>query len=126
MNEEAVEVVRLYNEAWLNRDLVAMERYLADDLVLWHNHIRQEFDKPTMMKFVGDALHVLAKVEFRNPRRMGTERGCIQQHEIYCEMFDGGIVDNAPQAIVYSVANGRINRIEEYIDGPALAATGIS
>ena len=56
MNEEAVEVVRLYNEAWLNRDLVAMERYLAADLVLWHNHIRQEFDKPTMMKFVGDAL----------------------------------------------------------------------
>ena len=40
-------------------------------------------------------------------------------------MADGGIVRNAPQVIVYTVRDGLIRRIEEYIDGPALAAVKI-
>lgn len=125
MDRAACEIVCRYNAAWLARDLDGMAGYLGDDLVLWHNHIGREFGKAAMLGFVGAALEVLANVEFRNTRRTATEHGCIQQHDLWCEMADGGIVDNAPQVIVYSVQGGQIQRIEEYIDGPALALTGI-
>jgi ketosteroid isomerase-like protein len=123
--DNGCDIVRRYNEAWLSRDLAGMAGFLGEDLVLWHNHIGQEFTKEQMLSFVGDALKVLQKVEFRNARRTASETGCIQQHDLYCEMGDGGVVDNAPQVIVYTVRDGLIRRIEEYIDGPALAVTGI-
>ena len=83
LNDAAVEVVRRYNNAWLQRDLAAMAHYLGDDLVLWHNHIGQEFDKTQMLRFVEAALHVLTKVEFRKARRTASETGCVQQHDLY-------------------------------------------
>lgn len=126
MDKSGCEVVRRYNAAWLARDLDGMDGYLGDDLVLWHNHIGREFSKAEMLGFVGGALKVLTNVEFRNARRTATENGCIQQHDLWCEMANGGIVDNAPQVIVYTVNGGQIRRIEEYIDGPALTVTGIT
>ena len=90
-----------------------MAGFLGEDLVLWHNHIGQEFTKEQMLSFVGDALKVLQKVEFRNARHTASETGCIQQHDQYCEMGDGGMVDNAPQVIVYTVRDGLIRRIED-------------
>jgi len=125
MDKSGCEVVRRYNDAWLARDLDAMAGFLGEDLVLWHNHLGREFSKAEMLGFVGDALGVLTCVEFRHARRIASETGCVQQHDLYCEMADGGIVDNAPQIIVYTVRDGLIRRIEEYIDGPALAVTGI-
>jgi ketosteroid isomerase-like protein len=125
LNDDAVEIVRRYNDVWLQRDLAAMAAYLGDDLVLWHNHIGQEFGKEQMLGFVGAALDVLTKVEFRNVRRTASETGCVQQHDLYCEMADGSVVPGAPQVIVYTVRDGLIRRIEEYIDGPALAAVHI-
>jgi ketosteroid isomerase-like protein len=35
------------------------------------------------------------------------------------------VVPGAPQVIVYTVRDGLIRRIEEYIDGPALTAVHI-
>lgn len=125
MDKDGCEVVRRYNEAWLARDLGAMADFLGDDLVLWHNHIGREFGKDEMLGFVSGALDVLTKVEFRNARRTASESGCVQQHDLYCELADGNVVDNAPQVIVYTVRGGLIRRIEEYIDGPALVVTGI-
>lgn len=125
MDRSGCALVERYNAAWLARDLEGMAEFLGDDLVLWHNHIGREFGKAEMLGFVGDALKVLTSVEFRNARRTATEHGCIQQHDLWCEMADGAIVDNAPQVIVYTVSGDRIRRIEEYIDGPALAVTGI-
>jgi ketosteroid isomerase-like protein len=124
MDRAGCEIVRRYNEAWLARDLPAMDAFLGDDLVLWHNHIGRTFSKAAMMGFVADALDVLVKVEFRDAVRTATSAGCVQQHRLFCQLADGGIVD-APQAIVYIVRDGRIRRIDEYTDGPALAATGI-
>lgn len=123
--ETACEIVRRYNDAWLARDVASMPDFLGDDLVLWHNHIGREFNKTEMLAFITGALDVLMKVEYRNARRTETENGCYQQHEIYCLMADGSIVDYAPQVIVYTVRDGKIRRIEEYVDGPALDTTGI-
>lgn len=125
MSDDGCEIVRRYNEAWLARDVAAMGDFLGEDLVLWHSHIGREFGKSEMLGFVTDALDVLTRVEFRNARRTASESGCIQQHNLYCEMADRGVVDDAPQVIVYTVRDGLIRRIEEYIDGPALAVTGI-
>lgn len=126
MDSAGCEIVRQYNEAWLARDLSAMADYLGDDLVLWHNHLGRTFSKAEMLGFVGEALNLLTKVEFRNVRRTASEAGCVQQHDIYCEMGDGGVVRDVPQVIVYTVRDGLIRGIEEYVDGPALAATGIT
>lgn len=125
MDRSGCEIVRRYNEAWLARDLAAMDGFLGDDLVLWHNHIGRVFGKAEMLGFVAAALEVLERVEFRNAVRTATDSGCVQQHRLFCRMTNGGIVD-APQAIVYTVRDGKIRKIEEYTDGPALAATGIT
>lgn len=125
MADPGCEIVRRYNEAWLSRDLAAMAGFLGDDLQLWHNHIRRTFGKAEMLGFVGEALGVLTKVEFRNARRIASDTGCVQRHDLYCEMADGAVIRDVPQAIVYTVRDGLIRGIEEYVDGPALAATGL-
>ena len=125
MDRSGCEIVRRYNEAWLARDLAATDGFLGEDLILWHNHIGRAFGKAEMLSFVTSALEVLEKVEFRDAVRTATAEGCVQQHRLFCRMVGGGIVD-APQAIVYTVRDGKIRRIDEYVDGPALAATGMA
>jgi len=125
VDRSGCEIVRRYNEVWLARDIAAMDGFLGEDLVLWHSHIGRAFGKAEMLGFVAAALEVLEKVEFRDAVRTATTTGCVQQHRLFCRLAGGGIID-APQAIVYTVRDGKIRRIEEYTDGPALAATGIT
>jgi ketosteroid isomerase-like protein len=125
VDRSGCEIVRRYNEAWLARDLAAMDGFLSEDLILWHNHIGRAFSKAEMLGFVAAALEVLEKVEFRDAVRTATASGCVQQHRLFCRMADGGTVD-ALQAIVYMVRDGKIRRIDEYVDGPMLEATGIT
>jgi ketosteroid isomerase-like protein len=125
MAEDAVDLVRTYNDAWLRRDVIAMADFLGQDLILWHNHVGREFGKEQMLGFISAALDVLVRVEFRNVRRTATANGVVQQHDLYIEMKDGGVLPAVPNCIVYTVRDGKIRRIEEYVDGPALSAVEI-
>lgn len=123
---DGVDLVRRYNEAWFAQDLARMADFLAEDLVLWHNHIGRRFSKPEMLDFIRAALDVIARVEFRNARSIATANGVLQQHELYLEMKDGGVISDVPNCIVYTLRGDKIARIEEYVDSIALAAVKIA
>jgi ketosteroid isomerase-like protein len=125
MNDDAVDLVMRYNEAWFAKDLPAMAGFLGEDLVLWHNHIGRAFSKNEMLGFIASALDVIETVEFRNPRRTAMESGVVQQHDMYVTMKDGTVMESIPNCIVYTVKDKKIRRIEEYVDGPALKAVKI-
>jgi len=124
MSDTACEVVRRYNEAWLTFDIDGMKPFVGDDLVLWHNHLDRIFNRDEMFGFVVGSLDTLTNVEFRDARRTETATGCIQQHVLCCELSTGAVI-SAPQVIVYTVRDGLIRKIEEYVDGAALAVPGI-
>jgi ketosteroid isomerase-like protein len=123
---DAVDIIRRYNKAWFAQDLPGMAAFLAEDLVLWHNHIGRRFGKSEMLDFIRSALDVIARVEFRKARGVATETGVLQQHELYLEMKDGRVITDVPNCIVYTLRGGKIVGIEEYVDSAALAAVRIA
>lgn len=125
MSEAALDLVARYNAAWFAKDIAAMETFLGDDLMLWHNHLGRRFGKAEMLDFITAALDVIERVEFRNAHCVATATGTVQQHEMHVEMKDGSVLTGIPQCIVYTVRDGKICGIEEYVDGPALASVNI-
>jgi ketosteroid isomerase-like protein len=123
---DGIDIIRRYNEAWFAQDLPGMATFLAEDLVLWHNHIGRRFGKSEMLDFIGSALDVIGRVEFRKARSIATETGVLQQHELYLEMKDGSVIADVPNCIVYTLRDGKIVGIEEYVDSTALAAVRIA
>jgi ketosteroid isomerase-like protein len=123
----AADTVNAYNAAWFEKDLTRMADFLADDLVLWHNHIGRKFSKPEMLGFIAAALDVIDKVEFRNARQLDCNGAAlVQQHDLYVRMKDGTVMETIPNCIIYTLREDKIMRIEEYVDGSALNTVKIA
>jgi ketosteroid isomerase-like protein len=126
MAADRLAIIKAYLDHWFAHDVDAMEPLLTDDLVLWHNHIDKEFNKAEMLGFVRGSLDVIEKIEFRNQRwTVIGDAILLLQHEMYVRMRDGRILQDVPNAIVYTMRDGRIARIDEYVDGPAFAPLGL-
>lgn len=102
-------------------DLDALRAVYADDFVAWTN-----FDDST--KGVDDTLRVLGWLgarltdrRYEIVRREVIERGFLQQHVLRGTAPDGSAVA-MPACVVASVVDGRVSRIDEYLDPSALAA----
>jgi ketosteroid isomerase-like protein len=126
VTEDPLPIIKTYLDRWFAFDVDGMVSALADDLVLWHNHIRKNFSKQAMLEFIRGSLAVLAKVEFRNQRwTVVSPTHVLLQHEMYLETRDGRVLQDIPNAIFYTMRDGQIARIEEYVDGPAFAPLGL-
>lgn len=124
---DALEVVQRYLSFWFAQDIDSMEPMLSDDLLLWHNHIGKEFGKADMLDFIRGSLDVIARIEFRNPRwTVLNDNKVLLQHEMYVETRDAQILRDIPNAIVYTLKDGQIAVIEEYVDGQAFAPLGLA
>ena len=91
----------------------------ADDVAIWHNTDRETITRE-------DNLVVLRAFIERAPKRRYTDRrlvvfpgGFVQQHLLIAEQANGKVLE-LPACIVCAVENGRITRLDEYIDAAPL------
>lgn len=94
--------------------------YFAPDAVVWHDIDHQEIDVPAAMAGIAMLSQVATDVRVEVVRRAALPDGFVQQFVIR------GVMAGKPfemhNCLVVTVADGRIVRMDEYVDANALAA----
>ena len=103
-------------------DVDAVAALYADDAVIWHNTDQVEQHKADNLQVLSWLVEHTAVRSYRDSRRTVIDHGFVQQHTLHIG-FDDGRTADLPACLVVAVADGLIVRIDEYIDGAAVAAT---
>ncbi len=92
----------------------------APDAVIWHNHDGVEQTVAENLTTLGWIATHLGDVEYTQVRRQFTADGFVQQHVLMATNRRGERVA-VPACIVATVREGRITRIDEYLDSAHVA-----
>jgi ketosteroid isomerase-like protein len=93
----------------------------ADDVVVWHNTDGLEQDKAANLRVLSWMAANTTQRSYRDIRRTVVPGGFVQQHVLHVEFADGRTGD-LPAALFVQVADERVTRIDEYLDGAGVAA----
>ena len=100
-------------------DIEAVRAIYAPDAVIWHNNdeLEQTVDQNlAVLRWVCDNL---ADRAYEDVRRIEHDGGFVQQHVL--RFTKDGERRGVPACIVATVADGRITRIDEYLDSAHVA-----
>ena len=103
-------------------DTEAVAACYADDAVVWHNTDQVEQNKADNLRVLSWLVDHTAVRSYRDIRRTVIDHGFVQQHSLHVG-FDDGRTADLPACLVVAVADGLVVRIDEYIDGAAVATT---
>jgi ketosteroid isomerase-like protein len=103
-------------------DVESVASCYADDAVIWHNTDQVEQPKADNLAVLGWLVKNTVRREYREIRRSIIDGGFVQQHVLHIE-FDDGRAGELPACLVVQVADDRITRLDEYIDGASVADT---
>ena len=92
----------------------------APDAVIWHNNDGLEQSADTNVRVLQWVVTNLGNLRYENVRRQRTDTGFMQQHVLRGTAPNGQEL-NIPACIVCTVHDGRITRLEEYIDSAHIA-----
>jgi ketosteroid isomerase-like protein len=87
----------------------------ATDAVIWHNHDGVEQTPEENLRTLRWLVDNLTGVRYTDIRRSVTATGFVQQH-VLCVTTRAGTHVELPACIVAAVEDGRITRLEEYLD----------
>jgi ketosteroid isomerase-like protein len=102
-------------------DLQSLRALYADDFVAWSNFDDDTKDVDGTMSVLGWLCHKLGDRRYEVSRREVIPGGFLQQHVLRGTAPDGSAVA-MPACVVARVTDGRVARIDEYLDPSALAA----
>ena len=95
-------------------DVEAIRGIYAPDARIWHNHDRLEQTVDENLRVLGWVAKNLKNRQYRVQRRVAIPGGFMQQHVLEAETAGGPF--SMPACIVCEVRDGRITRLEEYLD----------
>ena len=102
-------------------DIEAVKEIYAPAAEIWHNTdgvVQAPVDNARTLTWITQNLKDLAYTEIR---RSATDDGFVQQHVLVATNRAGQRIE-VPACIVTIVVDGRITRLDEYIDSAAIAA----
>jgi ketosteroid isomerase-like protein len=102
-------------------DTATIKWIWADDVVVWHNTDGIEQDRTANLRVLDWMVWATTLRSYRNVRRTIVAGGFVQQHVLHVELPDGRTAD-VPAAVFVEVDDGRVTRIDEYLDGVVIAA----
>ncbi len=122
-HSESLEVADKFFAAIQNRDIASVRAIYAPDAVIWHNHDGVTQDPGANLRVLTWVVQNIRELRYEDVRREPTPNGFVQQHVLR------GIAPNGkrlelPACLVCTVANGRITRLDEYLDSAQLGALG--
>lgn len=100
-------------------DVEAVSRLYAPDVVVWHNTDGVEQTAGQNLATLTWMVRHLSDRRYEVIRRVATEDGFVQQHVLRAQAPGGELA--LPACIVARVQEGRISRIDEYLDSAHLA-----
>lgn len=93
----------------------------ADDVEVWHNTDGITQTKAENLATLGWMVANTVAREYRDIRRRCHGNGFTQQHVLHLEFADGRSAD-LPAGLFVEIADGRVTRIDEYLDTAQVAA----
>ena len=101
-------------------DIETVKECYADDARIWHNFDGVDQTVPENLRVLGWIAGVLSDRKYNILRRVAIPGGFLQQH-VLSGRLKSGAPFSMPACLVVQVKDGRISRLEEYLD-PAQAA----
>ena len=107
-------------------DLDAVRAIYSPDALIWHNNDNAEQTVEENLRVLQWVSRNLSDMRYEEVRRHRTDDGFIQQHVLRATAPNGTPIE-VPACLVCTVEDGRIARLEEYIDpSPITTAFGDS
>ena len=101
-------------------DLDAVRAIYAPDAVIWHNNDGVEQNVAQNLAVLAWVVKNVSGLRYEDVRRFPTPSGFVQQH-VLRGAAPSGVAIEIPACIVCAVANGRITRLDEYLDSAQVA-----
>ena len=117
------ELARRFIDAVAGGDVPTAEACFHPDAGIWHNYDGKTQSVAENMALLGWMKSRCRERRYRIRRLAPVENGYLQQHTLELVLNDGSEVATEAIAVV-TVRDGRIARIEEYLDPTPIAAIG--
>ena len=108
-------------EAIPKGDLEAVRALYAPDAQIWHNHDGIVQDPAANLQVLGWVVKNIRGIRYEEVRRQATPTGFVQQH-VMRGTAPGGKAFELAACIICTVVDGRITRLDEYLDSAQLSA----
>ena len=95
----------------------------ADDVLVWHNFSNTTQTKPENLKVLDGLTKNVAQIRYDVTERVLLGDRVMQRHLLRCRV-DGGEEVVIPACIFVTVRDGKITRIDEYLDTAQSNALG--
>jgi len=102
-------------------DTETMASLWAEDIEVWHNNDGVVQNKAENLAVLNWMIESTDTIEYRDAVRDLTAAGFVQRHLLRLTFGDGRTAD-LPMAIIASVRDGQVTRIDEYVDSAHVAA----
>ena len=116
---DALELAERFFAAVERGDIDQIRAIYAPDARIWHNHDRKEQTVEENLKVLKWVARNLTNRRYRVQRRVAIPGGFLQQHILEAETANGPF--SMPACIVVEAKDGRITRLEEYLDSAQAA-----
>jgi uncharacterized protein len=122
MSEDALHVAERFFSAIERGDIEAVKAIYAPDARIWHSHDLKEQSVEENLHVLGWMSRNLPNRRYHVHRRVAIPGGFLQQHTLEATTQGGPFT--MPACIVVEVKDGRIARLEEYLDSARIAELG--
>jgi len=118
--EDSLQLAERLFGAITTGNVEAVRQIYAPDAVIWHNNDGLEQSADANLQVLQWVVANIRNLRYENVRRQRTDSGFMQQHVLRGTAPNGRELD-IPACIVCTVRNGRITRLDEYLDSAHIA-----
>lgn len=96
-------------------DMDSVGRLYAEDIAVWHNYNNIVQSRAENLQLLSNIPNIFDTLNYANIRRHPIEGGIVQQHDLVVRHKDGRDV-TVHVCMILSIKEGKVTRIEEYLD----------
>jgi ketosteroid isomerase-like protein len=121
--QESLEVADRLFKSIERGDVAAIRNSVyAPNAKIWHNNDGQTQTVEQNLAVLGWVVANINEVAYTEVKRQATPSGFVQQHVMRGKLKSSGKEFSLPACIICEVENGRITRLDEYLDSAHTAA----
>jgi ketosteroid isomerase-like protein len=119
-SENMLALAERFMTAVATGDIRTVREIYADDAVIWHNNDRSSQGVEENLRVLEWMQRNVADLRYEEVQRLATETGFVEQHVLRGRTLMGAELE-VPACLICTVVDGRITRLEEYLDSAHLA-----
>lgn len=103
------------------KDILAVDALLHEDAEVWHNFDQVVQDRQAALAGIEGSFASVHQTRYANIRQHPIPDGFVEQHDALMRIAPDGPELHVPCCLVVHVADGRIRRLDEYLDTSVFA-----